>query len=74
MRWLFLIGTLLSLALSFTRHSGGAMGLWLLIGVVGAFATVLAFADAKINANARGETLSEYDLQRLREGKQPFGH
>ena len=73
MRWLLLIGTLLSLSVSFTRHSGGAMGLWLLLGVVGAFVTVFAFADAKISANARVETLSEYDLQRLREGKQPFG-
>ena len=72
MRWLLLIGTLLYLALSFTRHSGGAMGLWLLLGIVGAFATALAFAQSKIDAHSRAETLSEYDLQRLREGKPPF--
>jgi len=74
MRWLLLIGTLLSLVLSFTRHSGGAMGLWLLLGVVGAFATALAFAQARIDAHSRGDTLSEYDLQRLRDGKSPFNH
>lgn len=71
MRWLLLIGTLLSLALSFTRHTGGAMGLWLLLGIVGAFATALAFAQARIESHSRAETLSEYDLQRLRDGKPP---
>jgi hypothetical protein len=74
MRWLLLIGTLFSLALCFTRHSGGAMGLWLLLSIVGAFATALAFAQARISASSRMETLSEYDLKRLREGKSPFHH
>lgn len=74
MRWLLLISTVLSLVLSFTRHSGGAMGLWLLLAIVGAFATALAFAQSRISASSRMETLSEYDLQRLREGKSPFHH
>ncbi|WP_266168648.1 hypothetical protein [Dyella subtropica] len=72
MRWFFLIGTLLAFVLCFTRHSGGAMGLWLLIGVIGLFATVLAFAQQRISASSRIETLSDYDIQRLREGKPPL--
>ncbi|MGO4702597.1 hypothetical protein [Dyella sp. 2RAB6] len=72
MRWLLLIGTLLTLALSFTRHSGGAMGLWLLLGIVGAVATALAFAQARIDAHSRADSLSDYELQRLREGKPPL--
>lgn len=72
MRWLFLTSTLIALALCFTRHSGGAMGWWLFVSIVGAFATALAFADSRINASSRGETLSEYDLKQLREGKPPL--
>ncbi|SFR95825.1 hypothetical protein SAMN05216570_1273 [Dyella sp. OK004] len=72
MRWLFLTGTLIALVLCFTRHGGGAMGWWLFVSIIGAFATVLAFADSRINASSRGETLSEYDLKQLREGKPPL--
>lgn len=72
MRWLFLTGTLFALILCFTRHSGGAMGWWLFVSVIGAFATVLAFADSRINAGSRSETLSEYDMRQLREGKPPL--
>ena len=73
MRWLWLTGTVLSFMLCFTRHSGGAMGIWLLLGLVGLLGTGLAFAQAKISSNAREESLSSYDLQRLREGKPPLG-
>lgn len=72
MRWLLLTGTVLAFVLCFTRHSGGAMGLWLLVGLVGLLATGLAFAQARIASNARGESLSAYELQRLREGKPPL--
>ncbi|MBB6240690.1 MULTISPECIES: hypothetical protein [unclassified Rhodanobacter] len=73
MRWLMLMVTLLAVVLCFTRHTGGAMGWWLFISVIGAFATALAFAQARISGNARSESLSEYDLKRLREGKNPLG-
>jgi hypothetical protein len=72
MRWLLLLMTLLAVVLCFTRHSGGAMGWWLLVSIVGAFATALAFAQARIAGSARAESLSTYDLQRLREGKDPL--
>jgi hypothetical protein len=69
MRWLFLFGTLVALVLCFTRHTGGSMGLWLFISLIGLFATVLAFAQARISASSRAESLSEYDLKQLRDGK-----
>ena len=74
MRWLMLTGTVLAFVLCFTRHSGGAMAIWLLLGLAGMLATGLAFAQARIAANARDESLSTYDLQRLREGKPPIRH
>lgn len=72
MRWLFLVGTLLTFVFCFTSHSAGAMGLWLLLGLFGVIATALAFAHARIASHSRGESLSAFDLQRLREGKDPL--
>ena len=74
MRWLLLVLTVLAIALCCTRHSAGAMGWWLFVSCVGALATALAFAQARIAGNARSESLSEYDLRRLREGKPPHHH
>ncbi|HEY0197845.1 MAG TPA: hypothetical protein VGC19_04785 [Rhodanobacter sp.] len=68
MRWLLLILTLFALLLAFTRHTGGAMAWWLFAGMAGAIVTGLAFAQARIAAGSREQTLSEYDLMRLREG------
>ena len=73
MRWLVLLMTLIAVVPCFTRHSGGAMGWWLFVSIVGAFSTVLAFAQEKISGNARSQILSEHDLKRLREGKNPLG-
>jgi hypothetical protein len=70
MRWLLLILTLFALLLAFTRHTGGAMGWWLFVGMSGAIVTGLAFAQARIAVRSREQTLSEYDLMRLREGKE----
>jgi hypothetical protein len=70
MRWLLLILTVFALLLAFTRHTGGALAWWLLISASGAIATGLAFAQARIAAGARDESLSSYDLMRLREGKE----
>jgi hypothetical protein len=55
MRWILLVATLLSWGLCFTRHGPGAMAWWLLAGIIGAIATVFAFAQARIDANARPE-------------------
>lgn len=55
MRWLLLFATLLSWLLCFTRQGPGAMALWFLFGLVGVIATVLAFAQARIDANSQPE-------------------
>jgi hypothetical protein len=57
MRWLWLFATLASWVLCVTRHGPGAMALWLFAGIAGAFVTALAFAQARIEANARPEAM-----------------
>lgn len=57
MRWLWLFATLLSWMLCVTRHGPGAMAFWLFAGIAGAVITALAFAQARIEANARPETM-----------------
>lgn len=74
MRWLLLVSTVLAFVLCFTRHSAGSWGFWLLIGLIGVFATTLAFVQARIAGGSRGDSLSEYELNRLREGKDPLNH
>ena len=74
MRWLLLVCTVFAFVLCFTRHGDGAWGFWLLVGLLGVFATALAFVQARIAGSARGDSLSEYDLKRLREGKDPLKH
>ena len=74
MRWLLLVLTVFAFMLCFTRHSAGAWGFWMLVGVIGIVATTLAFAQARIAGSSRGDSLSEYDLKRLREGNDPLNH
>jgi hypothetical protein len=69
MRWLLLTLTLFAIVLCFTRHGAGAMAWWLLISVIGTLATTLAFAQVKIAQNSRNDSLSEYELRQLREGR-----
>jgi hypothetical protein len=59
MRWLLLLATLLSWTLCVTRHGPGAFAFWLLLGFAGTIATALAFAQARIEANAQPELSSE---------------
>jgi hypothetical protein len=74
MRWLLLVLTVFAFVLCFTRHSAGAWGFWMLTGVIGIVASTLAFAQARIAGSSRGDSLSEYDLKRLREGNAPLNH
>jgi hypothetical protein len=74
MRWLLLVLTVFAFVLCFTRHGAGAWGFWMLVGLIGIFATTLAFVQARIAGSARDDSLSEYDLKRLREGKDPLKH
>ena len=69
MRWLWLLATLLSWVLCFTRHGPGAMGIWLLLGLIGLIGTALAFAQARIEANAQPEPIIE--LMRERQNNKP---
>jgi hypothetical protein len=71
MRWLLLVLTLSACVLCVTRHSPGAMAWWLVISVIGAIATALAFVQFRINGSSRGDQLSEYELRLLRECNDP---
>ena len=71
MLWLLLLVTLLSWVLCFTRHSPGALGFWLLVGIIGAIATALGFAQARIEANARPETMLDLGYRRKDQDKPP---
>ncbi|RUL75368.1 hypothetical protein [Dyella choica] len=71
MRWLLLFATLLSWVLCFTRHGPGAMACWLFAGIAGAIATVLGFAQARIKANARPETMLDVTAMRKQRDKPP---
>ncbi|GLQ88442.1 hypothetical protein [Dyella flagellata] len=73
MRWLLLGATLLSWVLCFTRHSPGAMAFWLFAGIAGAIANVLGFAQARIEANARPESMLDLTLIRKQHDKPPQG-
>jgi hypothetical protein len=69
MRWLLLVATLLSWFLCVTRHGAGAFAFWLLLGIVGALVTALAFVQARIQANAQPELPIE--LLRREQRRQP---
>lgn len=69
MRWLWLLATVLSWVLCFTRHGPGAMAFWLLLGLVGAIATALAFAQARIEAQSQPDPVVE--LMRERRSSKP---
>lgn len=51
------------------RHDGVVV-----IAIIATFATALTLAQARIAGSSHGDSLSEYELKRLREGKPPFNH
>ena len=67
MRWLLLLVAVGSFAMVFATHSAGWMALELFIGIVAAIAAVFAFAGARIGDTARQETLSDAELEHLRQ-------
>lgn len=71
MRWVLLFATLLSWVLCFTRHTAGALGFWLLMGIVGAIATTLGFAQVRIAANARPEMMLDLPKRRQQQEQPP---
>lgn len=72
MRLLMVTITLMAGLLCFTRHGGGAFGFWLLIVIIGIFATALVVIHERIAGSARNQSLSAYELKQLRQGKDPL--
>jgi hypothetical protein len=66
MRWLIAAVTALLFLIGVRAHSPGVMGFCIIAALVGLVATALAFADARIQENARNESLNSYELERLR--------
>jgi hypothetical protein len=71
MRWLIAAFTLLLFLIGIRTHSPGWMAFCIVGGLIGLVATALAFADARINDNARAETLNAYELGKLRNEVKP---
>jgi hypothetical protein len=69
MQWLWLGATALSWLLCFTRHGPGAMAFWLVLGLIGAIGTALAFVQVRIEANAQPDPMIE--IMRERRGNKP---
>lgn len=66
MRWLLLLIALAGLVGTVTSDTPGMFGLSLAAFVLGALAAALAFAQARIEGNARPEDISQVDLEALK--------
>jgi alpha-D-ribose 1-methylphosphonate 5-triphosphate synthase subunit PhnG len=66
MRWLIVAFTVLMILIGIRTHSPGLMGFCIVAGLAGLVATALAFADARIQEQARSQTLNSYELAKLR--------
>ena len=67
MRWILTAFTLLMVLVCFTTKSPGLLGLCLFLGLAGLVATALAFAQDRIEGNAKPEVLNAYEMKKLRE-------
>lgn len=67
MRWILAAFTLLMVLVCFATKSPGLLGLCLFLGLAGLIATALAFAQERIEGNAKPEVLNAYELKKLRE-------
>ncbi|MEP7184672.1 MAG: hypothetical protein ABI767_02440 [Rhodanobacter sp.] len=72
MRWLPLVFTLLSFTICITLNNSGAMAFWLLVSMVGTVMPTLAFAQLRIAGSAHSDDLSECEVRRFLEGKNPL--
>lgn len=62
MRWVLVLLSIAGFFAAFLSRTPGLLGLCLLLGFACAIAAVFAFAHARIEGNARPETLNEADL------------
>ncbi len=67
MRWLFLVVSIAWFSVAYVAKSPGALGVAILIGVIGLVGAFLAFAQARIEATARPDAamLSDKDIATL---------
>jgi hypothetical protein len=75
MRWILLLIAFVGFSVAFAARTPGLMGVGLLLGFVGLFAALFAFAAARIAATARPDTalLSDKELAALRARKRNPG-
>ena len=66
MRWLLLVLTVFGLLLALSAHTPGRLGLGLVLLLLGALASVFAFAQARIRGSARDEQLSDQQIAVLK--------
>ena len=66
MRWLLLALTVFGLLLALSAHTPGRLGLGLALLLLGALASVFAFAQARIRGSARDEQLSDQQIAALK--------
>ncbi|HEY4144745.1 MAG TPA: hypothetical protein VGM61_06640 [Pinirhizobacter sp.] len=67
MRWILAAFTALMVLVCFTTKSPGLLGLCLFLGLAGIIATALAFAQERIEGNAKPEVLNAYEMKKLRD-------
>jgi hypothetical protein len=63
MRWFWLLATVSSFVACFTRHTPGPLAFWFFAGIFGAIATVLAFAQARIDERTQADPLMDCRLR-----------
>ena len=68
MRWVFLLVAMFGFAVVFSAKTPGALGLGLIVGLVGLFGALLGFAAARIASSAQSEValLTDKDINALR--------
>jgi len=66
MRWLLLALTVFGLLLALSAHTPGRLGVGLVLLLLGALASVFAFAQARITDRARDEQLSDQQIAALK--------
>ena len=67
MRWIIAAFTALMFLVCFVTKSTGVLATCMFLGLAGIVATGLAFAQERIEGNAKPEMLNAYELKKLRD-------